>query len=212
MEETKTETKTEVDAKGVPLENRIKEMERKLQDKYDKELAALKQEQEAFKASLNAQDEPKPEDAAKEELLRFVKSPKDYIRGTLSETRFQDEIPQAENWLRSQKGYSKDDDDKIVQIIRERKLNNPYMSPRERAETAWEILESRKLREKQTSQTDDERREASIRKTSTEEGGRSTSVKTGPTRADLIKKLAEAESKGDLDKAIQLTSLLEDVR
>lgn len=213
QQQTSQQGETEVDDKGVPLSNRLKELERKLQDKYEKELAETRRELQELKSSF----EPKKtdngtEDIAKADLMEFVKNPKGFMRSAYEEVEFQRQIPQAESWLKTQKGYSSSDDERILQIIKENKLNTPYHSPMERATTAWRLLNAEKHEKQASSQTDEEKREASLQRSSAEGTGKATPKQAPVTRTDILRKLAEAEAKGDLDASIKYTSMLEDVR
>ena len=221
METKETQPKEEVDDRGVPLANKVKELERKLQDKYEKELADTRRELQELKASWH-QPEPEPEPAQydpKAELMEFVKSPSAFLKAQLAEEErqkemaaFQRQIPEAEAWIKSQPGYSNEDEARIFQIIQENKLNTPYHKPMERAELAWKLLNAEKRDKVISSKAEEDRREAAINKTSTEGGGKNVPRQTTPSRADLINKLAQAEKTGDLHAAIKLTSMLEDVR
>lgn len=208
MEETKQ--KEEVDEKGVPVSNRLKEMERKFQEKYDRELAETRRELEELKALKETRNAPHTEDAAKAELMEFVKAPKEFFRSVVEETTMQRELANVRPWLESQRGYQRDDNDRLIAIENEYSLG--HASPLERAKAAWKILNQEKLAAKAQSSDDERRREAEISKASPESGGKSASKQNTPTRADLIRRLQAAEAKGDLDASMQLMTLLEDVR
>ena len=214
--ENQTEVKTEekdVDEKGVPWQNRLKELERKFQDKYEKELAETRRELNEIKSSRQTRtEEPKPEDQAKNDLMEFVKNPKGYVQNAWREAEFQREIPAAENWIRQQKGYSPDQEARIMQIIAENKLNTPFHTPMERARTAWNLLEAEMIRKKLTEKTDEQIREEKAHREALEGSGKSASKEKPVTRNDVLRKLADAEAKGDIDAAIRYTSMLEDIR
>lgn len=215
-EEVKKEEKTDVDERGVPLINKVKELDRKFADK-ERELAQVRQELAEFKAAIK---EPETETKdPKEKLMEFVQDPDAwYLKKRAAEDQekfqreFQNQIPEAEKWIKDQKGYSQDDDARIFQIITENKLNTPHHLPMERAKTAWKILNAEKREKEMSTMTEETRRETVVRKTSADGGGKSTQKTDGPTRAELIRKLSEASAKGDLDGEIRYTSMLEDVR
>lgn len=202
----------EVDEKGVPLTNRMKEMERKFQEQLERERASFRQELDGLKARLPTDPEPDTEDMSKADLMEFVKNPRGYIANTLRQDQFQREIPSAEAWIKQQQGYSSDDDSRIFQIIKENKLDTPYHSPMERAKTAWRLLDAEKRTQQAQAANDEKRREESIAKSATEGTGKATPKQQPITRNDILKKLADAERSGDLDASIRYTSMLEDHR
>ncbi len=188
--------KTDVDAKGVSWENRAKEMERKYRD---------------LEAKVNA-PAPQPEsrdDRAKgnEQLLQdFVANPVEVMDRHYQMRKFQDELPVAENWLKTQDYFSPEDQDRLGQIIRENGFTQP--SPMARARAAYAILKGEKL-EREFS---DKKREDKISKTAPDSGGKTAPVDGKPNRNDVLKLLAKAQAKRDHHESARLLGVLEDTR
>lgn len=216
MEETKDVKKEEVDDKGVPLANRFKEFERKMEEKYEKRLEEQRRELEELKNMRLGQVPPQtnidnnPEQLAKAELMDVVKGPKDFVRQVLQEERFKNQVPEAEAWLARQKGYSTEARARVDALIFENKLNTPWHMPMERAQMAWKLYEAETLLQKKDSDTDEQRREASARETGGEGKGKTIPKNSVNVHNELIKRLAAAEAKGDMDESIKIMDLLQD--
>lgn len=177
--------KPEVDDKGVSWENRAKEMERKLKA-AEARANELAQKVETTKPQPSV-DERKA--AVERRLMEFVEDPDNYLERHYQERKFRDELPEAEQWLRTQEGYSPEDDSRIGAIIQEHGLNQP--SPKLRAKAAWKILKAEKL-EREFS---DKKREDRVSKSAPDGNGRSTPTNSGkPSRADLLKDLRKSRN------------------
>lgn len=200
-----------VDSRGVPLENKVAELERKLNEKYEKELAETRKELNEMKSrwAQETQPEASGDEVVKAELTDFVRQPKDYLKRTLWEMEVEKQKPEAENWLRTRPGYKSEFDTEIIQIIAENQLGG---MPMNRAKTAWEIFSARKKLQEISSKEDETKRQESVTKTGGEGTGASISKERQITRNDVLKKLAEAESTGDIDASIKYISMLEDIR
>lgn len=198
-------TDVKVDHRGVPLENVVKEYQRKLED-ATKRIGDL----EARVVPAKAEEAgPSAEESAEERKMRlqeFVSDPDAYIERRLLQREFEREKPAAEAWLRSQKDFSNDDEVRILQIIKENQLFQP--SPMLRAKAAFNLLQAEKLQREFVDQT----RERSVMASMPEGAGRATPKKAGPSRGELIAQLAEAERSGHRGKALDILNLLEDVR
>lgn len=215
-EEVKTQ---EVDDKGVPLTNRFKEFERKMDEKYAKELEQTRKELDELKSqrqfnqqapTAQQQNNFIEKNDPKEKLLKFVEDPDAYIEQKVQQREFQRQVPEAEAWLQSQKGYSKDARARVEALIFENKLNTPYHTPMERARMAWKLLEAERINNQVESQTDEQRREAVAMASGGEGRGKTVPKDTTNTHNELIKKLAAAEAKGDMDTSIKIMDMLQD--
>lgn len=207
MEDVKEPQKTETDDKGVPLSNRLKEFERRMEDKYSKELEETRKELAELRSSMpQPKTELPQEDAAKADLMEFVRDPRGFVNNSYQQAEFQRQIPEAEAWIRGQTGFKTEDESRIAQIVSEYKLNTPYHTPMERARTSWRLLQAEK-REQVLSSEEDRRTVVK-----TEGGGKSAPKESSTTRADIIHKLALAEQKGDLEAATRYLNQLEDIR
>lgn len=193
-----------VDERGVPLKNRIKELERKLKEK---------EEQMALMESEGVSETPQPEvdgsQLKKQELMSFVDDPKGYIAKQLAERRFQDEIPQASLWLRAQKGYVPEDDLAIIRIMKEHDLR--ASSPVQTAKTAWNLLRQEKSESSLESALSDSERTSRLKSTSPEGSGRTVPLKTGPSKQELLKQLSQASLRGDFGEEVRLNELIEEM-
>lgn len=190
-----------VDAKGVPWENRAKEFERKYEE--------MRSKNEEFEARMARLESPKVdathEDQAavgREKLQEFVSDPDAYLERRLLEREFQREIPQAESWLRTQPDFSKEDESRVAQIIRENGLSQP--SPMLRAKAAYKLLKAEKLERDFVDRTRQNQAQGAM----LEGTGRSTPKQDGPTRDELLKQLAKADNEGDFMKSALLVTQL----
>lgn len=216
MEGAKEEVKDkpvegEVDEKGVPVTNRIKEAERKIKEEYERKMDQMRQD---YESRLPRKEEARqdPEAARMARLQEFVTDPDAFIENRLNQRNFQAEIPEALTWLKGRPGYSAEDEARIGQIIKEHKLDTPYHNPMLRVKTAWDILEAEKLRKEFDDKTDETKRENAVSKNVTEGAGRKVDKKTTLTRKEILDKLGEASRKGDFEREIFYTNMLEDVR
>lgn len=214
MPEGQTDQQPEVDEKGVPWSNRVKELERKLTDREREfqELQTWKQNYEAEQVR-ETQTQPDP----KEKLMQFVGNPDGYIESLVEarekkrmDENYKSELTRVRPWLATQKEYKQEDDVRLLEIEREYALSHP--SPLQRVSKAYDILQKEKALARFNSTDDDKKREEQIRNNAPEGTGKATSKDRPITRNDLLRKLADAEAKGDLDASIKLISALEDVR
>lgn len=213
--ENATEVKTEVDEKGVPLTNRFKELERKMEEKYAKQLEENRKELDELKNMRNFNTQVPAnnfieKNDPKEKLLKFVEDPDAYIEQKVQQREFARQIPEAENWLQSQKGYSKDARTRVDALIFENKLNTPFHTPMDRARTAWNLYEGELSKKGLDAQADEERRENAISRVSGEGKGKNVPKNDVNIREELIKKLAASEAKGDMEASIRIMDMLQD--
>lgn len=214
--ETKTEEKTEkpdktekteksgVDEKGVPWENRAKESERKLAEamKRLEDLEASKTERTDTRVGES--------ELTQEELRRLVQNPRKYISDLYAEENFRRETPKALEWLKSQEGYEDGDLKLVQQTISEYGISDA--SAMKRAEAAWKIVSRAKLEKQLASLKADGQREREASAGRTEGKGKSETKTTTLKRSDLIKQLAEAQRKSDMNETVKIIDLLEDHR
>lgn len=202
VSESSTDTKEVVDERGVPYQNRIRELERK-----------LKEAEERLRLSEEPESDPEPEKAPSggfsNDLNELVRNPKEYIQKALAEQRFQEEIPEAQKWLNAQTGYTSADDAELVRIMRESGLQTSSLFPLKRAQTAWRILKAERLEQEKNTSKNDDVRTSKIRSTSPEGSGRVVPVKTGPSREEAMKNLEQATTDGRIDDAVYWNEYLE---
>lgn len=184
---------TDKDSRGVSWENRAKEMERKYKD---------------LEARVNSMNQPPakpelPEDKQKR-LMEFVDDPDGYLDNYYQKRKFDEELPQAEDWLAKQPHFTNWDHAKAK--LREHGIN--FASPLRAVRTLNEILKAEAL-EREFSE---KKRETAVEKSAPEGSTRTVPVNTKPKRHDLIKQLAAAQRKGDTQTSYRLIAQLEDVR
>lgn len=207
----------EADEKGVPFSNRMKEMERKFQERIER----LEREQQEYKTAMAGSHAAPPvatstngasnaEEINRNILTEFVKDPDGFVKSRWQRAQVEREMGQVKPWFQSQPGYREDDDARIMAIETEYQL--AHQSPLERAKACWNILQKEKKLAELSGNADDRRREASVGASTTEGAGKAAPKQAPVTRMDIVKKLAKAEAEGDLDSAIRYTSMLEDIR
>ena len=190
------------DEKGVPWENRAKEMERKHGE-------AIKRIQELEARVSQPATEPAAEEVAeakKQKIAEFVEDPDAYIDRKVQEREFKRRLPEAISWLKSQSGFGEGDDVVVDRVIHENGLVHP--DPMLRAKAAWGILKAERL-EREFSEG---QRRDRISSSMPEGSGRSVQKQDAPKRADLISQLKTAQKQGDHQGTLRLLSQLEDVR
>lgn len=211
------EVQAEVDDKGVPLANRFKEFERKMEEKYAHDLEQTRKELDELKnmRQFNSQAPTQTQNFIekndpKEKLQRFVEDPDAYIEQRVQQRKFQDQVSEAEVWLQSKEGYSKDVRARIDALIFENKLNTPYHMPLDRARTAWKLFEAEHNAKSLDAQADENRRESTVKSLGGEGKGKNAPKDSVNIHNELIKKLAAAEAKGDMDASIKYMDMLQD--
>lgn len=213
VKETGTPEPVKVDEKGVPLENRVKEYERKLEastkqlEDTNREIAELRE----FRAKMEAERKPVVDQQAikKQKLEEFVGDPEAFIEQRVQERYFRDKQHQAEEWIRAQPGYdSKKDDQEIISTIFG--ISNP--DPTIRAKAAWEAKENKRLAEEFRAFKAEKARENGLSQSMPDGAGRTQDVSQKPKRADLLVALKAAEVKGDNKRLYEVMSQLSDAR
>lgn len=177
------------DERGVDWKNRAMEYERKY-----KELEA--------KVPAKEPTPQLPEDKQKR-LMEFVEDPDGYLDRHYQERKFREELPVAEDWLSKQPHFS--GWDRVKDLVKEHQIGG---SPMRAARTVSELLKAEAL-EREFS---DKKRTETISKSSPDTVSRTTTVDNKTTRRDLIKQLAKAQAKGDMQESARLLDKLEDVR
>lgn len=208
----------EVDSKGVPLENRFKELERKIEDKYQKELEQTRKELEELKnarqfnqaAPVEKNQNFVEKNDPKEKLQEFVADPDAYIERRVLQREFNRQVPEAEAWLKRQEGYSTEARARIDALIFENKLNTQNHFPMERASIAWKLYQAENSAKSREDKADEQRRENALKSSSIEGNGRNAPKDSVNVHNELIKKLAAAEAKGDMDESIKIMDMLQD--
>lgn len=204
----------EVDNKGVPLENRFKEYERKIEEKFEarleqqrKEINELKNQRQFERtAPSNFIEKNDPQ----KKLEKFIEDPDAYIDQRDYQRDFQRQVPQAESWLKTQKGYTPEARARVDALIYEHKLNTPNHMPMERAQIAWKLVESEMRAKEYESQSDELKREAAIKSSGGEGKGKNAPKDSVDKHQELIKRLAKAEREGDMDTSIKVMDALQD--
>jgi hypothetical protein len=180
------------DERGVDWKNRAMEYERKLKD---------------LETKVTAMQPPPapvvPPDTQKE-LEHFVADPQGYLENHYQRRRFQEELPKAEKWLSEQAHFP--GWDRAKEVIRNHGID--FSDPHRGARTVNEILKAEALER----EFNEKKREKDVTKSGPEGGSRSAPVENKTTRRDLIKQLAAAQRKGDLNESMRLIDKLEDVR
>lgn len=191
--------KPETDPRGVPWENRAKELERKLN--------AAVAEIETLK---NPAKPSSVDDRQKEKeriIMEFVEDPQGFISREHQRLKFQEELPQAESWLKSQPNFSEADTQRLGEIIRENGIMAP--SPMLRARAAYKILAAEKIER----EFQDKQRQEKVKSTSPDAPQRSANtVDNKPKKAELVEQLRKAQIKGDMNESTRLILALEKVR
>lgn len=201
----------EKDHRGVPKKNVDSEWKRKYEElasETEQIRARMSQIEDQGKKAANPEDDT---EARRKKIEDFVSDPDAYIEKRVRDREFARELPNAVEWLKSQKDYSHKDEAEIARIIRENGLNHTP-SPMARAKSAWKILQAERLSSEFESRKMDMEREEVLKKNGPDGSKRSANVNTSPKRDELIKKLAEAEKKGDMMASARLLDKLEDTR
>jgi len=204
-----TEVKEDVDERGVPLLNRVRELERKLREAEER-LAQSEEEEETRGESQNSSNVDLS-NLTRQELQRLVEDPRKYVSSILQEHRIKDESFRAQDWLRSQEGYSKDIDGELVKTMRETGLFEAAMDPMQKARLLWKLYKMDKEESVKSKESSDQGRTTKVKSTSPEGSGRVVPLKTGPTKQELIKQLIQAGKDQNFEEEVRINEALEEL-
>lgn len=206
-----------VDEKGVPLENREKELERLRQIKSELEQTRQEVAELKVRQAESAKVEPTQEqldETARDEILKFAKAPKPYlvneIEAYLQTREMKESVTKVVPWLEQQAGYKPEDNARLLEIEREYGLAHPNLL--ERAKTAWNILQKDRLVKELETLKSESRRETTLNQSMSEGSGKSVQQTNKPKRSELLAELAKAEKEHNRDRSNQILGLLEDVK
>lgn len=189
------------DERGVPWEQRAKEFERKFNE--------AKAEAETLKASRVEEPKVETQEELRKRLEDFATDPDGYIERVYEGRKRKEEFSNVIPFLKSQEGYTSEDNVRLVQIEKDYDLQSS--SPLARARAAWDILQKEKLAVEVGKLRSNSGREAEL-KSGPEGSGRSAPQSNTPKRAELLAQLAISEKKGDLQSSAKLVDMLSDVR